>query len=71
MLRIRPIAFAANTLTYAAALGFLLVLARSGRCLRRYRRGLCPVCRYDLRLDYSAGCPECAWHPQIPRTPDP
>ena len=28
---------------------------------RRYRRGLCPMCRYDLMSDYSHGCSECGW----------
>lgn len=28
---------------------------------RRFRRGCCPACRYDLRWDFSQGCPECGW----------
>ena len=29
---------------------------------RRMRRGLCPLCNYDLRGDLAAGCPECGWN---------
>ncbi len=28
---------------------------------RRFRRGCCPACGYDLRRDFSCGCPECGW----------
>ncbi len=53
--------FAINTLVYAV--GAILVaglwwLAR--RALRKFR-GRCLSCGYDLRRDYSTGCPECAW----------
>ncbi len=51
----------ADTLFFAAAsfaahqsIGF--IQRRS-----RYRRGLCPACRYDLTADYSNGCSECGW----------
>lgn len=27
---------------------------------RRWR-GVCPKCRYDLRHEFDAGCPECGW----------
>ncbi len=30
------------------------------RLLRR-RRGHCVACGYDLRSDFSQGCPECGW----------
>jgi len=40
-------------------LGFSSV--RMVRHNRRHKQGLCPVCRYDLKADYSHGCPECGW----------
>jgi len=30
------------------------------RMIRR-KRGHCIKCGYDLRGDFSAGCPECGW----------
>lgn len=53
--------FAINTLVYALAamtVAGLLWLVR--QALRRMR-GWCPSCGYDLRRDYSIGCPECGW----------
>ncbi len=29
--------------------------------LNREHEGYCPMCGYDLRGDFSAGCPECGW----------
>ncbi len=56
-----------SILLAAAALGvifhavsvFLVVSAA-----RRVRRlnGHCPMCKYDLRGDLDAGCPECGWN---------
>jgi len=50
-----------NTAFYALLwwLGFASV--RTIKHNRRYRRGLCPACRYDLKADYSKGCSECGW----------
>ena len=52
--------FASNTFFYAA----ILWLPFAPFQLRRYvrvKRGLCIKCGYDLRGDFSAGCPECGW----------
>ena len=40
------------------------------RCNRRIKRGFCPACKYDLRHNLDAGCPECGWgrHPQNSQT---
>jgi hypothetical protein len=50
-----------NTLFYAA----LWCLLASGlgfvRRMRRFKRGRCPICGYDLDHDLAAGCPECGW----------
>ncbi len=62
-LPVRPIlaGFLINTLFYASpwfAIFFGLGAAR--RTIRR-RRGRGVKCGYDLRGDFSAGCPECGW----------
>ncbi|MFZ4576147.1 MAG: hypothetical protein ACOYN0_17315 [Phycisphaerales bacterium] len=31
------------------------------RATARRRRGVCTECGYDLKGDYSTGCPECGW----------
>ena len=32
------------------------------RCrARRRQAGLCPLCAYDLKHDFSNGCSECGW----------
>lgn len=60
---LRPIwsGLAVNTLLFAlVALCIcegLVLLRRSGRS----RRGLCPLCAYDLKRDFDAGCSECGW----------
>lgn len=50
-----------NTLFYALLWWLAFASARMVKHNRRYRRGLCPICRYDLRADYSQGCSECGW----------
>lgn len=53
--------FLINTLFYAAIwLGLFFVMKRVSRHLRS-PLGRCPRCRYDLRGDLDAGCPECGW----------
>ena len=57
----RPIwlGLAANTAFYGL-LFYLVVRTWKGlRGWRRFNRGLCPACAYDLRYDYSRGCSEC------------
>lgn len=51
-----------NTLFYALLSWLVFASLRMVRHNRRYRRGLCPLCRYDLLADYSNGCSECGWH---------
>lgn len=41
--------------------GVVAVRAMQRRTLRK-KRGLCPMCGYDLRGDLDAGCPECGWN---------
>lgn len=59
----RPIwaGLAFNTVFYALLVYGGIALARMFRNDRRMRRGLCIECRYDLRRNYSRGCPECGW----------
>ena len=54
--------FLIDTLFYAALwLGLIVGFGATKRALRT-RRGLCPKCKYDLRGDLDAGCPECGWN---------
>ncbi len=59
----RPIwpGFAINTIFYAAILGMLWLSPFVVRRVIRRNRGRCIKCGYDLRGDFSAGCPECGW----------
>ncbi len=68
-LPIHPIwpGFLANTLLYALAWLGLARLWRLRRAWLRTRKGLCPHCAYDLRADFTPGCPECGWR----RAPSP
>lgn len=49
----------------------ILLLLHQGLTFAAYhvrrRRGLCPVCGYDLRggAGVDAGCPECGWHREM------
>ena len=62
-LPLRPIwpGFATNTVFYAAVLSLLWSSPFVVRRLIRRKRGRCIKCGYDLRGDFSAGCPECGW----------
>ena len=53
--------FLLDTLLFASIWWLLLFLPRQIIDLQRYRRGVCPMCAYDLRRDYSHGCNECGW----------
>ena len=52
---------AVNTLTFACLSWGVVSIAISARRYSRFTRGRCPRCRYDLRHDFSHGCPECGW----------
>jgi len=54
--------FALNTLIYATMWFGLFIGATAGRRAIRRKRGLCPLCGYDLRGDPGRGCPECGWN---------
>ncbi len=60
---LRPLwfGFTANTLLYAFLLYGLFFGPRIVRRMIRRRRGHFIKCGYDLRGDFSAGCPECGW----------
>ena len=53
--------FLINTIFYAAILWLLALVPFTACRLVRRKRGLCIKCAYDLRGDFSAGCPECGW----------
>ena len=53
--------FAINTVFYAAVLWLLTLGPITARRMIRKKRGHCIKCGYDLRGDFSAGCPECGW----------
>ncbi len=59
----RPIwsGLAVNTVFYAVLIFVVVSYVQGLRRLRRFHRGRCPRCGYDLAHDYAAGCPECAW----------
>ncbi len=61
-----------NTLFYAAIWFAFFTGLAAVRTGRRLRRGLCPVCRYDLRGLPERACPECGWgrKPAAPRGTD-
>ena len=50
-----------NTLVWSMPFATIFVLAIGLRRLIRYESGCCPKCKYDLRRDFSRGCPECGW----------
>ncbi len=56
---------AAGPVLATAAIVIFLVLRNElspTRCrMRRRRAGLCPLCGYNLKHDFSNGCSECGW----------
>ena len=62
-LPLRPIwsGFIINSFIYAAILGVMMFIASMANQHRRFKKGHCPKCNYELRSDYSTGCPECGW----------
>jgi hypothetical protein len=51
--------FAANTIFFAIGIAGSRWLYVGARNRRRIRKGLCPMCRYQLQG--FEGCPECGW----------
>lgn len=62
-LPLRPLwpGFAINTAVFAGAILLLRFGPGSLRRTVRKRRGRCPMCGYDVRRRFEAGCPECGW----------
>ena len=60
-LPIRPIwpALLINIAFYALLFWLCVRIIKAIRGWRRFNRGLCPRCAYDLAFDYSRGCHEC------------
>ena len=58
--------FAIDTIFYAAILWLLTLGPFATRRLIRRKRGRCIKCDYDLRGDFSGGCPECGWRREVP-----
>ncbi len=63
LLPLHPIwpGFAINTIFYAALLWLLTLGPFTARRMIRRKRGHCIKCGYDLRGEFSSGCPECGW----------
>jgi len=60
--------FAINTIFYAGIVWLLSAIAATIKRGRRLRRGLCPLCAYDMRGSIQMGtCPECGWSTAEPR----
>jgi len=57
----QPTGFAINTVFYGALLWMLWLSPFVVRRVIRRKRGHCIKCGYDLRGDFSTGCPECGW----------
>ncbi len=58
---ILPLGFIVDSIVFGFLWWTLIVgIAGLKRAMRR-RRGRCPMCKYDLRGDLDAGCPECGW----------
>ncbi|MEM9372896.1 MAG: hypothetical protein AAGA55_04560 [Planctomycetota bacterium] len=60
--------FLANTLLYALVVLFCLLVKDRLIHSRRMRQGHCPKCKYDLRSDFTVGCPECGWRRKVAQT---
>ncbi len=50
-----------NTIFYALLAFVTHRLLRTIREHRRFTKGRCPTCRYDLNANFAPGCPECGW----------
>lgn len=56
-----------NTIFYALLAFITHRLVRTIREHRRFTKGRCPKCKYDLNANFAPGCPECGWRRTIPR----
>jgi hypothetical protein len=63
-LPIRPLllGFLCDTMLHAIGFFCLDLALTNVRRIRRWKRGRCPECGYDLRGQLAAGCPECGWN---------
>ena len=50
-----------NVLFYCSVIAMAFYSRAYSRRIIRRKRGRCLKCAYDLRGDYSAGCPECGY----------
>ena len=53
--------FVINTIFYAVFMWCVTFGPFTARRVLRRKRGHCIKCGYDVRGDFSAGCPECGW----------
>lgn len=53
--------FLTNTIFFGGPLFLLLQALRPLKSLYRRRKGVCPMCAYNLRGDLENGCSECGW----------
>lgn len=58
-----------NTIFYALLAFIIHRLYRIIREHRRFTKGRCPKCKYDLNADFTPGCPECGWRRNTKPTP--
>ncbi len=60
---LRPLwdGLALNMSFYALIAACVVSFVAARRRLRRFRRGKCPCCGYEMHCDYSNACPECGW----------
>ena len=50
-----------NTIFWALVGNGVMFIHYRMRKFRRVRSGNCPLCGYDIRGDFTSGCPECGW----------
>ena len=70
--KVLALGFVVNSLAYAlvcylvfCVIGSIIGWMRANIGAARRYAGLCPKCRYNLRGDFSAGCPECGWGREV------
>ena len=57
--------FASNTVFFTAITFLITIVPKIVGRHVRFKRKCCLVCGYDLRGDFSAGCPECGWQRKV------